>query len=575
MTMFDLIIRNVRIADGLGHPLIDGDLAVSDGRIAALGTVQGEGRESLDGQGMVLAPGVIDVHTHYDAQLIWDATASPSPALGVTTVVIGNCGFGIVPAAPENRDAILANLAEVEGMSLDSLKAGVKWKFETFGEYMELLRGQGVYPNVAALASHATIRQHVMGDAGAERAATADERQQMVQEFRAAMDAGAVGLGSSSNENHRGAGGVPIGSRLAEQVEFDDLAAVMADYNHGVFLITTGRHMEMDFMERMAELSGKPSLYAAHFHYPDEPERGERLMNEAQAARERGHAVYTQSSCQPLSLAFCLDDAYILKAIHPWPAATDHAELRQIFTDPGFRKEFREVLASPSAGRIFNGRWDWVIITRTGRPENIDLAGKSVGEVALARGVDPLDLFLDLALQEDFETFYTFYILNMEEDGVEQLLRNDGTLVSLSDAGAHNSLLCDAGYAMHFLGHWVRDRQAFDLPTAVRKLTSDPADVYGFIDRGRLTVGAYADMILFDPDSITITPMERHFDLPAEGERLLRRAPGLLGTWVNGVQVFDGEQYLTPARAPGQVLTRFSGTRPTLGMGSRISNAAD
>jgi N-acyl-D-amino-acid deacylase len=163
----------------------------------------------------------------------------------------------------------------------------------------------------------------------------------------------------------------------------------------------------------------------------------------------------------------------------------------------------------------------------------------------------------------------------MEEDGVEQLLRNDGTLVSLSDAGAHNSLLCDAGYAMHFLGHWVRDRQAFDLPTAVRKLTSDPADVYGFIDRGRLTVGAYADMILFDPDSITITPMERHFDLPAEGERLLRRAPGLLGTWVNGVQVFDGEQYLTPARAPGQVLTRFSGTRPTLGMGSRISNAAD
>ncbi|MGY8720025.1 MAG: hypothetical protein ACKVI3_19845, partial [Verrucomicrobiia bacterium] len=151
--MFDLIIRNVRIADGLGHPLIDGDLAVSDGRIAALGSVQGEGRESLDGQGMVLAPGVIDVHTHYDAQLIWDATASPSPALGVTTVVIGNCGFGIVPAAPENRDAILANLAEVEGMSLDSLKAGVKWKFETFGEYMELLRGQGVYPNVAALAS--------------------------------------------------------------------------------------------------------------------------------------------------------------------------------------------------------------------------------------------------------------------------------------------------------------------------------------------------------------------------------------------------------------------------------------
>lgn len=573
--MYDLIIRNARIADGLGNPLQEGDLAVRDGRVAAIGRIDEPARESIDAGGDVLAPGAIDVHTHYDAQLTWDATASPSPALGVTTVVIGNCGFGITPAPADKRDIILANLAEVEGMPLDSLKAGMNWSFESLGEYLELLKRQGVFPNVAALASHATIRTVVMGSDSSERAATPQEIEAMVGHFRAAMDAGAVGFGSSTNENHRGAGGVPIASRLADEAEYDAFAKAMADYDHGVFLITTGDHMRMAFMEEFAAASGRPSLYAAHFHYAHEPDRGRQLMLDAQAARGRGHHVYTQGSCQPLSLSFPLDAAYILKAIPPWPASEDHAELCATLSDPSFREAFRQTLATPKAGRVFNGRWDWVIVMKTGRPENAGLEGRSVADVAAERGVDPLDLFLDLAMEEDFATIYTLYILNMEEDGVEELLRNDGTLVSLSDAGAHNSLLCDAAYAMHFLSHWVRERKAFDLPTAIRKLTSDPADVYGFIDRGRLTPGAFADMILFDPDTLHITGLERHHDLPAGGERLLRRAPGLKGTWVNGVRVFDGEAYCQPARAPGEVLTRFSERKPSLGMPAQFVEAAE
>ena len=571
---YDLVVRNARISDGLGNPLIEGDLAVHQGRVVGVGEVPGAGQHTVDADGQVLAPGVIDLHTHYDAQLLWDPTASPSPALGVTTVVTGNCGFGIVPARPDMRDDILANLAEVEGMSLESLKAGVDWGFETFGEYLDTLDSKGVYPNVATLASHATIRCAVMGDDASERTATPAEHARMAALFKDAMDSGAIGFGTSTNENHRGRGGIPIASRLADQAEFDAFADTLGDYPHGVFLITTGSHMGMEFMERMAERSRRPALYAAHFHYPDEPDRGRRLMQEAEAARCRGHAVYTQSSCQPLSLAFTIDEAYVLKAISPWPATSDHGELRQILTDRSFREAFRTTLAQPVQGRVFNGRWDWVIITRTVEA-NADLVGRSVGDVAAERGVDPLDLFLDLGLEENFQTFYTLFLLNVEEDGVEELIRNDGTLVSLSDAGAHNSLLCDAAYAMHLLSHWVRERPVFDLPTAIRKLTSDPADIYGLTDRGTLTVGAHADMILFDPDTLSVTNMERHFDLPAGGERLLRRAPGLLGTWVNGVQVFDGENYVAHRHGPGDVIRRFTAGPPTVGMPGARATAAE
>jgi N-acyl-D-amino-acid deacylase len=565
--MYDLIIRNAQIADGLGNPLIAGDLAVKDGRVASVGVVTGEAKETMDADGKVLAPGVIDLHTHYDAQLTWDQTASPAGALGVTTVVVGNCGFGIAPAPPAHRDAILANLAEVEGMSLKSLQAGVDTNYESFGEYMDLLKRKGVYPNVAVLASHTVFRTAVMGDEGSTRASTPEELEQMLALFREALDAGAVGLGSSSNENHRGAGGLPIASRLADDDEFRAFAAVLADYDHGVFMATFGEKHGIPFLEELSKISGRPGCYAPHFYYSHQPDRARNIMLAAEAARANGLPVYTQGSCQPLSLAFTLDRAYVLKAMAPWPATEDHGELRQIFTDPKFRDAFRATLASSDSQHVFKGRWDWVPIAITGLEKNKDLEGRTVAEVAAERGVDPFDFFLDLSLEEDFATKYTFFLLNMEEDGVAELLVNDGTLISLSDAGAHNSLLCDAGYAMHLFGHWARERSLFDLPVAIRKVTSDPADVFGIKDRGQLTPGAWADMILFDPETISITKMERHFDLPANGERLLRSAPGLMGTWVNGVRVFDGEDYLQ-VPAPGQVLTQFDGSQPTLGMGS-------
>lgn len=564
--MYDLIIRNARIADGLGSALVNGDLAVKDGRVAAVGNIESSARETFDANNDVLAPGVIDIHTHYDAQLTWDRTASPSPALGVTTVVIGNCGFGVAPAPAEHRDSIIANLAEVEAMSLASLQAGMDSNYESFDEYLSLLEEKGVYPNVAVLASHTVMRTAVMGDEGSRRNSTQNELDQMLALFREAMDAGAVGLGSSSNENHRGAGGTPIASRLSSDEEFRAFAQVLSEYDHGVFMATFGEKHGIPFVEEICEISGKPSCYAPHFYHPHQPKRAVQIMNQAEDARRRGLPVFTQGSCQPLSLSFYLDSAYSLKTYSLWPDTEDHDELRIIFSDPVFRNKFREALRTFDSSHLFTGRWDWVVVAVAGHKKNADLEGRNIAEIASQRGVDPLELFFDLALEEDFATKYTFYMLNMEEAGVAEIIANDGTLISLSDAGAHNSMLCDAGYAMHLFGHWARDKELFDLPTAIRKVTHDPAEVYGIIDRGQLTPGAWADMILFDPDTISITKMTQHFDLPANGERLLRKAPGLRGTWINGARVFNGEDYLD-ILAPGHVLREFSGACPKLGMG--------
>ena len=564
--MYDLVIRNARIADGLGNPLVEGDLAVKDGRVAATGRINDGVAPTVDAKGMVLAPGAVDLHTHYDAQVTWDPTCSPSPALGVTTVVIGNCGFGIAPTPPNRRDTVLANLAEVEAMPLEALKVGVDWGFESFGEYLDMLKRKSVYPNVASLASHTVMRTAVMGDAGSERESTPDELRQILALFRDAMECGAVGLGSSTNENHRGFGGIPIASRMASEDEFRALSRVMADYRHGVFMATCGHHTTVPFLEELATISGRPSVYAPLVQYPNDHGRAPGILAQCDAARARGIPVYAQASCQPLSLAFALDGAYILKTIHPWPAHGSHAELMRIFADPAFRAAIRASLSQYDPKRIFNGDWQYMDVTTAALAKNAALNGRTIAEIAAAQGRDPVEVFFDLGVEEDLKTIFTGRILNVDEAKVGDILRNDGALVSLSDAGAHNTLLCDAGYAMYLYGRWVRELGAMDLPTAIRKVTSDPADVYGIIDRGRLTVGAFADMILFDPDTITITRPERHRDMPAGGERLLRRAPGLLGTWVNGVQVFDGTNYVPHPRGPGHVLTQFTQGLPKLAM---------
>lgn len=565
--MFDLVIRNAIVVDGLGGAPVRADVAIRGDRIAKVGTVPEKGAKEVDAEGLTLAPGVIDVHTHYDAQLTWDSTASPSPALGVTTVVIGNCGFGIAPATPETRDLILANLSEVEAMSLDSLKSGVRWEFESFPEYLQMLRRQGVYPNVASFASHSAMRTVVMGEDASKRAASDDELGQMTRMFREAMDAGAIGLGSSTFENHNGMNGIPMPSRLASDDEFRAFATVMGEVDSGLIVITCGEATTVPFLSELARISGRPSIYAPLLYYSNQPNRAHDIMRQCRQARREGMAVYAQASCQPLSMDFKLDNAYPMMTVEPWSELKqgDPAALMASFADPTFRGRFRDSLTRVDGGRIFNGNWGHVEVTLAGTNGNRSLEGSTIASIAEQRGADPIDVFFDLAVEEDLQTTYTAKLLNVDEQKVGELLLDEGNMVSLSDGGAHLTFFCDAGFGMHFLGHWVRDLQIFDLPTAVRKLTSDVADIYGLIDRGRVVEGAFADLILFDPETIGISKTRRVNDLPGGAARLLRSANGLESVWVNGVRIFHDGEYES-VQPPGQVLTRFKKGSPEVGM---------
>ncbi|MDF1719613.1 MAG: amidohydrolase family protein [Minwuia sp.] len=555
MTEYDLIIRNARIHDGLGGAERRGDMAVHKGRIAAVGDVSGTGRTEIDAEGQVLMPGVIDIHTHYDAQLTWDPTASPSPALGVTTVVIGNCGFGIAPATPDARDTLLANLSVVEAMSLDSLHAGVDWSFESFGEYLDLIDSKRPFPNVAALASHSVMRTVVMGADGSERAATADELQRMQDLLADAMQSGAIGFGSSTFENHFGAENKPVPSRLAEWDEFRAFARTMGEAGGGIMMATCGDRMDVPFLGELSDISGGTTIYAPMLHFSNQPDRAIGIARACAEQRGQGRAVFAQCSCQPLSMDFTLASAYPMLTIDGWPESAPVEQLKAAFADPKRRQRIREALKVPSGTRIFNGHWSRVEVTIARDSENASLEGRTIADIATERDADPLDVFFDLALSEGLETTFTAKLLNVEEDAVGELLSMDGNLVSLSDAGAHHTFFCDAGFGMHFLGHWVRELGVFDLASAIVKLTSEPAEVYGLTGRGSLIPGNAADFILIDPDLIGISKTQRLKDLPAGGERLVRSAPGLRGTWVNGVQVFDGEGYCE-VTGPGDVIRR-------------------
>lgn len=557
--MYDLIISDAMVLDGEGTPARHADVAVKDGRVAEIGKITAQAREQVNADGLTLAPGVVDVHTHYDAQLTWEPTASPSTALGVTTVVMGNCGFGIAPCPPQTRDLIARNLSEVEGMPLSSLREGINWEFETFPEYLDLLRRQGTFPNVGVFVGHSTVRSGVMGEAASEREATPDEIDEMASQVRHAMDAGAIGFASSVSQNHNGYGGVPMPSRMASEDELRRLVGVLGETGKGVYQMTVGPTTTVPFLESLAQETKRPIIFSALFHNDEFPERAPGMLAQCRETMERGTPVYAQVGCQPLSMDFSLTNAYPMMSLDVWEPlrATDKETLARTFSDQEFRKRFRETLSKPVKGKIFYGYWDKVEIAQVAQRQNEAVEGKSVAEVAASRGVDPIDLFFDFALAEDLETAFTAKLLNTDEDVVDDLLRDPASLVSLSDAGAHLIFMCDAGYALKLLGHWTRERKTFELPEAVRQITSRPADIYGITDRGRIRPGAHADLLLFDPDTVDVGPTRRQFDLPGGSSRLVRDPVGLSGVWVNGTRVHDGKDYLDVAQAPGQVLDQF------------------
>jgi N-acyl-D-amino-acid deacylase len=545
--MHDLLIRGARVVDGTGAPAITADVAVHDGRVLGVGRALGEARQVVDANGLALMPGIVDVHTHYDAQITWDRTLSPSPALGVTTAVMGNCGFGIAPCPQTQRETVLKNLSVVEGMDLDALLTGTQWGFESFSEYLDQLRRIKPYANVAALAGHSTIRTAVMGDEASTRAeATADELRRMQAMVREAMEVGAIGLASSFSPNHAGFGGRPMPSTIASDAELRALAQPLGEKGRGIFVMATGARATTEFMESLAADTKRPAFMVTVLTMYNDAAPGVALdyYQRCAEARARGNEVYIHTSCQPLSFDFTLENPYLLYSHDAFVRvkAAKPGELPAIYADPAFRQRFRENLAHPSQGILFYGDWS-----------KIEVDERPVTELAREAGRDPLDWFFDLPL----DTPLIAKLFQNNDAGVAPLLRHESGVVALSDAGAHLIFMCDAGFGLHFLRHWVRETGTFTLEEGVRRLTSDPAAKYRIPDRGRIAPGAWADLLLVDPATVGMSALERRKDLPGGGARMVRHPQGVHGVWVNGVQIHDGRDYLPLDAGPGQVLTRF------------------
>jgi N-acyl-D-aspartate/D-glutamate deacylase len=477
----------------------------------------------------------------------------------VTTTIIGNCGFTIAPCRPAHRDLTLRHLTHVEGMSLEALRRGVRWDFESFPEYLQMLEHGGLVPNVAGFVGHSSVRSWVMGDDAVKRVATAKEIAEMREIVVDAMRAGAIGFSTSTSPAHNGEGGMPMPSRLADEREMRALVGAVGETGRGVFMLTKGGHTKMDFLESLARDTGRPVVVAALLHNRTNPDAVFADMRAIAAARKRGNRLYGAVSACVLTFDFTLADPYPLEGLEAWQPALGAKPdaLRRTLADSIFRSAIKDELARPATFRLFNGEWDEIFVVETRDQRHRWMEHRSLAELAKAAGKQPLDLMLDLALDEDLRTVFVATTLNSDESAVGRLILDEHSLVSLSDAGAHLTFFCDAGFGLHVLGHWVRERALMPIEAAVRKLTSDPADVFGLRDRGRLAPGARADLLLFDPATVGRGAKVRVFDLPGGAPRLTTPAVGVYGVWVNGVQVAAEAGILENCGRPGKLLRTF------------------
>ena len=558
--MDDLLIRQATLYDGSGADPMRADLAVRAGRICAIApSLPADAKQVIDADGLALMPGIIDSHTHYDAQLTWDPYARPSPALGVTTAVIGNCGFTIAPCRPQDRELTMRNLTQVEGMSFEVLQRGVRWEFQTFAEYLAQLRRTGCAINIAAYVGHSSMRTYVMGAGANQRAATADEIAQMAALVREAMAAGAVGLASSTSPAHNGAGGAPMPSRLASDEEHLALIEAMGESGRGVYMVTKGAQMPVALLEEMAARSRRPVMIAALLHNSTNPDAVFADLDAISAANQRGHRLIGQVSCCPLTMDYTMASPYPVEGLASWkPALGKQGKaLCAVLASPAFRNGVRQELAQPSAFRLFNGEWDKVHVVEVAQPRHGELEQRSVRAIAQRLGKDPLDAMLDLALDEDLATIFTAQLLNSDEAAVARLLNHPHSLISLSDAGAHLTFFNDAGFGLHLLGHWVRERGVMRLQDAVRRLTHQSAEIFGLPGRGLLREGYAADLLLFDPVTVGRGRSHRVFDLPGGAARLHTDAVGVHGVWVNGECVADADGLRNDAPRAGNLVAEF------------------
>lgn len=555
--MYDLLVRGGRIYDGSGMPSYYGDVGISGGKIVEIGRLHGGAKRTLNVDGLAVAPGFIDPHTHLDAQLFWDPLGTSSCFHGVTSVVVGNCGLSLAPTKPEDRDAVIKSFVRVEAISRRVLEEGIQWKWESTSEYLDAL-GARLGINAAALVGHIAVRHRVMGEDAVERPATVEEIAKMKELVRQGMKAGAVGFSTNQNPRHIREDKKPVASRLASDEELGSLLDVLAEMNSGVVQLSGGgadARGRIAYAAQMARRTGRPVLWQSINHSWSRPNHWqEMLANTQRVFREDGLPIYAMTQAKPFQNRYTLLDAQCFDEFPTWKSAMfSPVEARkQMFADSAIRKKLRAEAIEDQSPSVFPRRWDVIFVDHVKLPKNKIFEHKSVQEIASAADKDGLDWFLDISLEEDLQTRFVHTNTQGDPQAVCEILKHPAVMIGQSDAGAHMGYDARFGYSTAFLGCWVRDHGIMSLEEAVNKLTFRVASVFGLSDRGLLRPGFAADIAVFDPATVNTLEPEYVQDLPANETRMIQKAAGVPHTVVNGeVVIQDG----APTGAlPGKVL---------------------
>lgn len=561
--MLDLLIRDAEIVDGTGAPTRHGDVGVSNGRIVAVGDVDEPATKTVDAQGQTLAPGFVDLHTHYDAQLFWDPTASPSVQHGVTTVFGGNCGFTLAPAASDQHDYLTRMLARVEGMPLDALRAGLDWGWASFGEWLNRLDGRTAV-NAGFLVGHSALRLAAMGSDAVGGEATPEQIEKMVAVLHDALGAGALGLSTSQSPTHNDGAGQPVPSRSASREELVALAAgVRAHPGTTLEAIIPGclsgfTDDDIALLTDMSVAADRPLNWNLLGVSAANPDGHVKQLRASEISAQRGGRVVALTLPQAMKIRLSFLSGFVLDGLPGW-RDTMHLPVPErlaALADPEVRRRLAEGASSKEAGMLRGlAQWDRLIIVETFAPENADATGRSVGEVAAARGGEPFDTLLDIVIADELRTGLSPALAG--DDAADwraraEVWRHPGAVIGGSDAGAHLDMMCGAIYTTSLLGRGVREHQVVTLEEAVRLITDVPARFYGLTERGRIAPGWHADLVMFDPATIDHGPERTRYDLPSGAPRLVADAYGITSVLVGGVEVCrDGA---ATGAMPGTVL---------------------
>jgi len=534
---YDLLFRGGRIVDGSGLPSYVGDIAIKDGKIAEIGRIQGGAVKTINVDGLVVAPGFIDHHTHMDGQIQWDPYATSEPEHGITSIVMGNCGLALAPVKSGDEEALVKSFVRVEAIPRAVLEQGIQWGWHSYGDYLDRLEGRlGI--NVAGLVGHIAVRQYVLGDASTERPATAEETQRMKQLVREAMEGGAIGFSTNRNDRHMREDGKPVPSRLAEDEELFQLCDALGELNAGVIQINEGqpkiaKHFAL--YDHVARRTQRPVVWQIVRYIASRPNLWKEQLDAVAAIFQSGQRAYGASSTTPTVRRFTLKNTQVFDEFPTWKnvMSLPLEARKQTLADPATRQKFRDDFSDPRQ-TLFHRRWDLVKIEKVVNPENEKYTNKSVADVAAMRSEDPLDAFLDLALGENLETSFQNANSGGDQQAMAEILRSPYVLVGNSDAGAHVQYGAQFGYGTTLLGLWVRQRGVMSLEQAIHKLTFEVASIYGLAGRGLLQPGYAADLAIFDPEKIMSCEPEWAQDYPAGTKRLIQRAVGMHYTVVNG-----------------------------------------